>query len=388
MKQMLKHFFQKSLPSGIRYILSWLWVKQFLYWLIISAGTIAECAFLLASIWMSVNSSIHPFVLTMMSEKQAIQLSYIATTIFTALPELILSLALVTTINHCRNIRRVKAYWYTWVWPVLFGLPTIVFLYISIMTVSCSVLKVNYAMPAYGIVARALAGYVFAIVYLLYDQIGKPCYASERKALEASLAQKQTDLEQTTSQFEKKLQTANEDASKALAEKQSEIERITSRFEEALQTANSNFTIAMQSKQSEFEYQIKAIVEEGKSRIEQLQNQLETREMQVQKLSERASSLEREELAFYPKVQVLWIEKAKRTVSFDEIVDVTGLSKQRIRAAITGGKIARDNRNKDLFRVSSVVEWLKTIPVSEAPIPSNGHSHTETPLGEFVEMEV
>src|SRR6266566_7721918 len=105
MKQMLQQFFQKSLPSGIRYILSWKWAKQFLYWAIISGGTISECAFLLSSIWMSINSTVHPFVLTVMTEAQSLQLSYIATTIFTALPELILPLALLTVINHCRNIR-------------------------------------------------------------------------------------------------------------------------------------------------------------------------------------------------------------------------------------------------------------------------------------------
>ncbi len=364
MKQMLQQFFQKSLPSGIRYILSWKWAKQFLYWAIISGGTISECAFLLSSIWMSINSTVHPFVLTMMTEAQSLQLSYIATTIFTALPELILPLALLTVINHCRNIRREKEYWYTWLWPVLFGLPTLVFLYLSLLTVSCSVLKVNYSMPAYGIVARALAGYVFAIVYLIIEKIGEPCYASERKAMEQTIA-----------------------------DQKAEIEQITSRFEDALQTANSNFTIAMHSKQSEFEYQVNAIVEEGKNRIESLQNLLEAKSIQVEKLSERASSLERNELALYPKVQSLWIEKAKRTVSFDEIVDVTGLSKQRIRAAITGGKIARDNRNKELLRVSSVVEWLKTIPVSEAPLPdmsitSNGHSNTAGSLDELAEMEV
>ena len=312
---------------------------------------------------MSINSSVHPMVLTMMSEQKSVQLSYIATTIFTALPELIVAMALVTTINHCKNIRRERKCWYTWVWPILFGLPSMVFLYISIMTVSCSVLKVNYVMPDWGIVSRALAGYTFAIVYLLYEKLGEPCYASERKAMEQTIADQKMEMEQ-----------ANEKAQRALAEKQSEIKQVTSRFEEALKTANSNFTIAMQSKQSEFEYQIKAIVEEGKNRIEHLQNLLETKSMQVEKLSERASSLEREELAFYPKVQSLWIEKAKRTVSIDEIVDVTGLSKQRIRAAITGGKIARDNRNKELFRVSSVVEWLKTIPVNGT---SNGRNDTD-----------
>src|SRR2546430_13041430 len=154
MIEFLHKFFFFQAEDGIRDILSWRWVKQFLYWLIISAGTIAECCFLIASLWMSINSSVHPMVLTMMPEQKSVQLSYIATTIFTALPELIVAMALVTTINHCKNIRRTKERWYTWVWPILFGIPSLVFLYISIMTVSCSVLKVNYAMPDWGIVSR------------------------------------------------------------------------------------------------------------------------------------------------------------------------------------------------------------------------------------------
>ncbi|HEX3641622.1 MAG TPA: hypothetical protein VHV10_10050, partial [Ktedonobacteraceae bacterium] len=284
MKQFFKQFFQKTLPSGIRYILSWRWVKQFLYWLIISAGTIAECCFLIASLWMSVNSSVHPMILTLMAEKQSVQISYLASTIFTALPELIVAMALVTTINHCKDIRFQKDKWHTFVWPILFGLPTLVFLFISVLTVSCSVLKVNYVMPDWGIVARALSGYVFAVVYLLYEKLGEPCYADERKNLEIALTQKQAELEQT------------------IADQKAEMARTKKHFEDALQTANSSFQIAMQSKQAEFEYRVNEIVEQGKSRIGDLQNLLEAKDVQVQKLSERASSLVAQGLENYPKV--------------------------------------------------------------------------------------
>jgi seryl-tRNA synthetase len=156
----------------------------------------------------------------------------------------------------------------------------------------------------------------------------------------------------------------------------------------------------MQSKQSEFDYQINEIMSQAQSQIESLQNEIESKSMQVEKLSERASSLERDELALYPKVKSLWIEKAKRTVSIDEIVDVTGLSKQRIRAAVTGGKIVRDNRNKDVFRVASVIEWLKNVPAEKAnnsgmisepttdPLPvTNGHRKVTQPLA-LVPLEV
>jgi hypothetical protein len=364
----MKKWVEEWARPPLRYLLSWLWVKQFLYWAIISAGTISECAFLIASIWMSINSSVHPFVLTMMSEKQSIQLSYIATTIYTALPELILSLALVTAINHCRNIRRGKTYWYTWVWAILFGLPTIVFLFISIMTVACSVLKVNYIMPDWGIVSRALAGFSFAIVYLLYERIGKPCFASERKALEQTIADLRVEIEQTTS-----------------------------RFENALQTTNTNFKTAMQSKQSEFEYRFNTVVKQSKDRIENLTLLLETQTQQANRLAEHASSLELRGIEDYPKVMIEWLEKGVKTVSIGEIESVTGHSRQRINGAIKSGRLQKDNRNKDRIRVSSVIEWLKIVPLPDTLIPdqSNGkttnhsnHSIEAMTFDDLVELEV
>lgn len=334
----MKQWYQEWIHAPLKNFLSWGWVKQFLYWLIVSAGTMSECAFLLASLWMSLNSTVHGLILMFMDEKQAIHMSYFATAIFTGLPEVILGLSLLTTINHCKDIRWDKRYWHTWVWPILFGIPTLVFLVLSIITVSCSVLRVNYTMPDWGIVARALAGFGFAIVFFLYEQMGKPCYAKERKALEQTIA----DLEV-------------------------ERDRNKQRFETALNTANENFQMALSAKQSEFEYRLNEIVEQGKSQIGHLQNLLEAKNMQVQKLSERASSLVSQGLENYPKFVEELVTKGVKTVHIDTLSELTGISKRRIASAKS---LQRHSRNKDLIMVNSAIEWLQKQPLPEVTIVS------------------
>jgi hypothetical protein len=164
------------------------------------------------------------------------------------------------------------------------------------------------------IVTRALAGFLYAITSLLYWQLGHEQEADR-------LAERDT----------------------AISQLQARIEALNQSFE---------------------------------TKVVELSNQLKARDEQVNRLAERASSLTRDALDNYPKVMMEWIEKGVKTVSVNEIEQVTGLSRQRINAAVKGGKIQRDNRNKELLRVSSVIEWLKTIPVIES---SNGISHGDTP---------
>lgn len=344
----MKKWFQEWIHSPLQYLLSWQWVKRFLYWLVVSAGTVSECVFLIASLWVSVNATVHPLMLKLMSQATTVTFTQLAVSAFTSLPEVILGLAVVTTYGHIKFycVHRKNS---SLTWALLFGMPTVVFASLTIWTLAASALQIGYEMPSVLIATRVLAGYAYGFLSMLFVLIGEPDTADYVSRLNA-------DVERLTQ----------------------ELDRTTQHFEDALQTANSNFQTAMQSKQSEYEYRINSIVEQGKSKIESLQNQLEDKSTLVQKLSERASSLERDELALFPNVKVLWLEKAKSRVSIDEIVEATGLSKQRIRAAINGGKIARDNRNKDLFKVSSVIEWLKTIPVnSVSQNHSNGHMEDE-----------
>ncbi len=109
----------------------------------------------------------------------------------------------------------------------------------------------------------------------------------------------------------------------------------------------------------------------------------------------------------YPKVANEWLAKNKKTVTLDEIMQVTGQSKRRINRA----PFQRSGRNKDLILVSSVIDWLKTVPLptnraeqnaadsgelpaSQAeqntdPLPvTNGHRKVTRPLEDLVELDV
>ncbi len=113
-------------------LITWSWTRALLSWIIMSAGTMSECVFLVASIWMSINSSVHAFVLLFMTEEISGNVTQLATTAYVALPECILGLAIVTVIDH------VKMYLYSksainLVWSILFAVPTIVFLFLSLL---------------------------------------------------------------------------------------------------------------------------------------------------------------------------------------------------------------------------------------------------------------
>lgn len=63
----------------------------------------------------------------------------------------------------------------------------------------------------------------------------------------------------------------------------------------------------------------------------------------------------------YPEVYYSWIEKSVKSVSLDDIADVTGHSKRRL-IKYAGKAFKRTPKNANLYTVSSVVEWLKTAP--------------------------
>jgi hypothetical protein len=80
-----------------------------------------------------------------------------------------------------------------------------------------------------------------------------------------------------------------------------------------------------------------------------------------------------------------WLNQGIKTVALEDIVRVTGHSRQRINGALTSGKLKTDRRNSKLIRVSSVIEWLKTLPAPSVETfqfhgNGNSHSHDTDPL--------
>ncbi|MGH2478252.1 MAG: hypothetical protein ACRDHW_01140, partial [Ktedonobacteraceae bacterium] len=153
-------------------LITWAWTKRLLYWIVMSAGTASELVFLISAIWVSVNANVHPFVLTYLTEKQTEYFTYLATTGFVALPECIVGLAMITTIGHIKMWRVGGSS--SVLWSILFGVPTLIFLVLSLVTIGCSVANVTFVMPVFFVVVRALAAFIFAFSAFMYEFLGKP----------------------------------------------------------------------------------------------------------------------------------------------------------------------------------------------------------------------
>jgi hypothetical protein len=325
--------------NSVKSFLSWQWVKKFLYWLVVSAGTVSECVFLIASIWVSLNATVHPLMLQVMSQATTVTFSQLSISMFTALPEIILGLAVVTTYGHIKfyvTHRRKSSL----AWAILFGLPTVVFASLTTWTLIASALQIGYIMPSVLVASRVLAGYAYGFLSMLFVLIGEPDNADYVEKLK----QETSDI---IGRLENEIGRLNREMSRLLTDHSEEIDRQATAYS---------------------------------IEIENLTQMLKSSSSQINQLAERASSLELRGLDSYPKVVSMWIESGVKTVTLSDIEQVTGLSRQRINAAAKAGKFQRDNRKKDSFRVSSIIEWLKTIPASlpETPIPvssqSNGHN--------------
>ncbi len=182
-------------------LITWQWTRRLLHWIIISAGTMSECVFLVASLWVSVNANVHQFVLMFISEDATRFLTELATTAYVVLPECIVGLAVVVTLSHLRTWLYNKRDYRSAIWTALYGMPTVVFLFLSLVTLGCSVANATFEMPTWAVVTRALAGYMFAFTSLLYTQLGTP---QERErlahkdanitALQAEIARREGEL--------------------------------------------------------------------------------------------------------------------------------------------------------------------------------------------------
>jgi hypothetical protein len=65
----------------------------------------------------------------------------------------------------------------------------------------------------------------------------------------------------------------------------------------------------------------------------------------------------------YPKIASEWLAKNQKSTTLEEVMRITGHSKRRLNRA----PLQRSPLNKDLIRINSVIEWLKTAPMPENP---------------------
>lgn len=299
--------------------ISGMWFVSIMRQVVITGGNIAESAFLLATLWVIINAVAHTLLTWFMPAQMIELLNYLAVVAFSALPELIIIPVIITCFTHwsCAVKQKNKV---SITWAILYSIPAVFFLVLTIWAITRFVStggSVFVAASGIELIIRCLSGWMYAVVNMLFQKLGEPHYASR------------------------------------MTEKDAEIERLNDDLERL---------------KLENESELNAIKAAYSIEREELLIELNSQNQQINKLSERASSLNREPLLNYPIVAIDWVENGKRTVSIDELISATGVTKQKIAAAIRSGKLQKDNRNKDLIRVSSVVEWLKSIPVIETSI--------------------
>lgn len=300
-------------------LITWSWCKSLLYWLIISGGTMAELAFLIGAIWMSLNATVHPFILMFISENQTHYLSFLATSAYVALPELIVSLAVIVTIGHIKLYIYDRKNWSALTWAILYGIPALFFAGLSAYTIGESVGNINFTMPEPFVIARALAGFLFAFTSLLYWQLGKPQEVDRLKKKDALIEEWQNE----TSRFIDALQ---KETIREREEWQDEKARLMGELE----------------KQNE-------LLSESKKQQTALLNA-------VNKSAETA-------LQGYSEECIEWLKSGAKSVTVEEIMRYTGHPKRKINRAILSGLLQSSPRNKDLILVSSLQDWLKQTPI-------------------------
>jgi hypothetical protein len=330
----------QSVRNRIKSILTWNWTKKLLHWIIISAGTMSECVFLIASLWVSINANVHTFVLLFISEDTTTHLTELATTAYVALPECIVGLAVVVTLSHIRVVMYNHKDYRAIIWSILYGLPTIVFLVLSLITLGSAVASVNFQMPTPLVVVRALAGYTFAFTSLLYTQLGEP---QEKDRL----AKKDALLEELRSRMEKMIAQLRQENATNLSNLRQQKDDVIAKL---LQEKDAIVTQFHQERNN------------ANQKIAELNERLSAHQKREEDLVKTIHKSEESSLQAYSSECREWLSSGVKTVSLDEISHYTGHSKRKIDNAITAGNIQTAPRNKKLILVSSLVEWLKNTP--------------------------
>lgn len=206
----------------LHYIVTWGWVTDITRFMIEIGGNIAVSAFTLATVYVTLNTVAHRLVSWVIPNSNVItvlnQLSIIA---FSVLPELVILAAMSVSWRHWRMAfatKRISSFF----WAVSFSAPTVVFLYMTGLTISSFVsLEAisNQSPQATGgmLVARCFAGWTYSLVSMWYVKVGEESDSEiwtelNKKMKNAStvITQQMTVIEQqsvTMTQYEQNVTT-------------------------------------------------------------------------------------------------------------------------------------------------------------------------------------
>lgn len=364
--------------SKIEQFLTWKWVEKLFHWILTSGGTISSIIFLASGIWLSVKNSVPDFIQQYVDGNLANLLTYLSKTAFTALPEIILFLATLQTLDQIKLIRVSDKgslpQKLAWSWAILFGIPALIFVGFALVNIGYSIAShdvshvvtavklvhgsnVNvpisqpsndYTMPEWIVVGRGLTCFIYALLVFIYESRGKDCFAKYVEEKDLLISQI----------------TDNKDSQ--IAKLFSELEDLKRSFASEKNDLISSFNLQI----SDFTL-----------KISELNEIVNSEKQRSKKLAEVASEAELQGLNHWSKTVINWIENAGSTLNLEEISLQTGFTKKRILSA----NLRATARNKEKFYRDSVVDFLRknrpnkvvnSVEITEES-NGNGHSHTE-----------
>jgi hypothetical protein len=348
----------KDINTKIKDFLTWKWVESLFHWILTSGGTISGLIFLSAGVWLSIVKSVPDFIHKYMDTNLADLLTYLSRTAFTGLPEIILFLATVKTLEQIKLARVLDketiAHKMAITWSWLFGIPSVIFISFALINIGLSLASSDYTMPDYIVIGRGLTCFIYALLIFIYESQGKDCFASQVKERDSKISELETRLTEKDEQF-----------TVALAKKDREMQDALARKEQELLELREESFLQLTAKQNELD---NSHLELSREKNEKL------------RLAERASSLASDKLSFYPKLRAFLEKERCKTLNVDSIVDLTGHPKRRINRAIAEKALSLQSRNKEVL-VSSLLKWLQDSPLPSVVIQEenngNGHSQTE-----------
>lgn len=193
----------QGIARAVRYAVSFRWVIDITRWLLGTGGTISESAFLLATTYVIINLVAHKLVMWLVfGDTNTIDtLNQIAMIAFSVLPELIMISAIAKSYEQWKLLAHTKKI-ECLVWAILFTLPTLVFAYMTIRTISGFVslesAGQNYTLTGDDLRWRVISGWLYGVSQMLYAQIGKGTLDKVFTDLRAALVTKESDIAQLT----------------------------------------------------------------------------------------------------------------------------------------------------------------------------------------------
>ncbi|BCL81731.1 hypothetical protein ccbrp13_41960 [Ktedonobacteria bacterium brp13] len=139
-----------------------------------------------------VQSRAHKLVVWVLPDTAIVTANQVSVIAFSVLPELIIFSALKITYDHWKMVQSTKRI-DAWVWAIAYTIPTLVFLVMTILTITrfVNVEAVSTNAPqATGVmlVVRCLAGWGFGMLQMLWAKLGHEGYSNLFARLRSEIA--------------------------------------------------------------------------------------------------------------------------------------------------------------------------------------------------------